>query len=80
MRRSECASRGGVRCRGAGGVGSHAIFVGEDFSIRFNLDTRHRVSWVDVTVKHPGFAQHLFLRCTAASPPRAWVPKLRCSG
>ena len=31
VRRSECASRGGVRCRGAGGVGSHAIFVSGEF-------------------------------------------------
>ena len=31
VRRSECASRGGVRCRGAGGVGVHAIFVSGSF-------------------------------------------------
>ena len=31
VRRSECASCGGVHCRGAGGDGAHAIFVGREF-------------------------------------------------
>ena len=30
VRRSECASRGGVHCRGAGGDGAHAILSGEE--------------------------------------------------